>query len=152
MTTAAAMALQHFGSSATPREIKVLSRGKKYDPAAEFNDFTGTFFRDLLSAVSKLGFTWRNQAYPRTEAGAKSGLTDTRKSIDQGSPVLLDTLFYGDHVVVAVGYDNAAQKLIIMDSNIPAPGIRIISYKHFEEIWNSSSFNGRACVFTAPKR
>ncbi len=152
VTTAAAMALRHFGSTATAREIKVLSRGKEYDPAAEFNDFTGTFFRDLLSAVSKLGFTWRNQAYPRTETGMNTGLGDIKKSIDQGNPVLMDTLFYGDHVVVAVGYDEAARNLIIMDSNIPAPGIRIINYKHIDKIWNSSSFDGRACVFTAPKQ
>ena len=151
VTTSAAMVLHRFGSSATAREVKVLSRNKKYDPAAEFNDFTGTLFRDLISAVAKLGFTWRNQAYPRTEDGAKTGLGDIKRSIDQGNPVLLDTMFFGGHVLVANGYDDAAQNLIIVDSNIQAPGIRMISYKHFEEIWNSSSFNGRACVFTAPK-
>lgn len=150
--TAASMVVQCFGGSASAREIKVLSRNNQYDPTAEFNDFTGTYFRDVITAVSTLGFTWASNLYPSTEDGSRAGIEDIKKSIDQGNPVLLDSLFNGSHVVVATGYDETSQTLIIMDTKLPAPGLRIISYKHVPEIWNSVKVDGRACVFTSPKR
>jgi uncharacterized protein YvpB len=151
--TSASIVLQHFGSTTTPREIKTLSRGQKYDANKEFKDFTITFFKDLISGISTLGFTWRQQSFPNTAEGAKSGIAEIKKSIDKGSPVLIDTNLYGGHTFVVSGYDEAANNLFIIDPNISAPGIRVISYKDIEEIWNSQGvgFNGRAGVFTAPK-
>jgi uncharacterized protein YvpB len=152
--TSASMVLQHFGYPATPRELKVLSRHQKYDPAKEFKDFTITMFNDLISGISTLGFTWQELTYRNSRAGAKNGLADIRKAIDGSNPVLIDTSLYGGHTFVVIGYDEAAQNLIIMDPAIADPGIRVISYKDIEEIWNSRGvgYNGRGGVFTASKR
>lgn len=151
--TSASMVLEHFGRPTSPRELKVLSRHQIYDPAKAFNDFTMTLFPDLISGISTLGFSWQGQYYPVTHAGCQTGLTEIRKSIDKGNPVLIQTILWGGHTVVVAGYDDAAQNLIIMDPNIADPGIRVISYKDIEEIWNSrgGGFDTRGAIFTAPK-
>ena len=150
--TSASIVLQHYGQFRTPRELKVLSRRKKYDPKKVFNDFTLTMFDDLITGISTLGISWRQQNYPNTKSGAMNGLEDIRNAIDQGFPVLIDTNLYGGHTFVVSGYDNVAQNLVIIDPNLAAPGIRIISYKKIEEIWNSRGvgYNGRGAIFTSP--
>jgi hypothetical protein len=150
--TSASIVLQHFNRQTTPRELKVLSRRQKYDPNRKFNDFTGTMFNDLIVGISTLGISWKQVNWPNTKAGAKFGLAEIRKEIDKKNPVLIDTNLYGGigHTFIVNGYDETNQLLIIMDPAIPAPGIRVISYKNVEEIWNSRGvgYNGRAAIFT----
>ncbi len=151
--TSASMVLHHFGKPTSPRELKSLTRQKVYNPADEFRDFTITFFDDLIAGVSSLGFKWRIQSYTTDPKGASTGLSDIKKSIDEGNPVLIDTSLYRSHTFVVSGYDDAAEFLIVIDPNIPAPGIRLISYQIIEQIWDSRSvgFNNRAAIFTSPK-
>jgi hypothetical protein len=61
--TSAAMVMDHFGSSAVPREIKALAEGKRYDPTKDFKDFTMTLFPHLISGAAKLGFAWRMDSF-----------------------------------------------------------------------------------------
>jgi len=152
--TSASIVLQYFGQPATPRELKVLSRGKKYDPSKRFNDFTLTMFNDLIAGISTLGITWQQVNWANNKAGAKLGLAEIRQEIDKSNPVLIDTSLYGGHTFIVNGYDENEQNLIITDPNIPSPGVRVISYKDIEKIWNSRGvgYNGRGAVFTAPRR
>lgn len=152
--TSASIVLQYFGQTATPRELKVLSRGKKYDPNKRFKDFTLTMFNDLIGGISTLGISWKQMNWANNKAGAELGLAEIRQEIDKSNPVLIDTNLYGGHTFIVNGYDENARYLIIMDPNIPAPGIRVISYKDIEKIWNSRGvgYNGRGAVFTEPKR
>lgn len=151
--TSASMVLEYFGCPITPRELKVLSRKKKYDPTKEFKDFTFTMFNDLVFGMSKLGINWKINNYQNTRSGANSGLADIKASIDKGNPVLIDTSIYKGHTFVVCGYNNEAQDLIVIDPNIDAPGIRVISYKVVEQIWNSRcvGYNGRGAIFTDRK-
>ena len=109
-------------------------------------------FDDLITGISTLGISWRQQNYPNTKSRAVNGLEDIRNAIVQGSPVLIDTNLYGGHTFVVSGYDNVAQNRVIIDPNVGAPGIRIISYKKIEEIRNSRGvgYNGRGAIFTSP--
>ena len=150
--TSAAAILQRFGSRVTPREIKALTKVDVYDPKSEFTDFTITYYKDLLIALTKLGITWNEKLYANDHQGFLSGLKDIQGSIDQGNPVLLDTTLFGTHTVVASGYDEAAQRLIIFDTNIPPPGIRVVPYSDVETFWNSRNvgYDGRAAIFSQP--
>lgn len=151
--TSACIVLQHSGKAVVPRELKALTRGKKYDPTAPFEDFTFTFFPELLLGVSTLGLTWHTKAYEPTKEGVESGIKEIIQAIDAGNPVIIDTSLYGSHTFVVAGYDDTARNLIIMDPNIAAPGLRLISYDNIEAIWTShkTGFNKRATIFTAPK-
>jgi len=94
------------------------------------------------------------QDYPNTKAGATAGLADIKKAIDEGNPVLMDTnLYQGGHTFLVAGYNDAVQKLIIVDPYLASPGIRLIGYRELEGIWNSQSvgFNVRSVVYTAPQ-
>jgi hypothetical protein len=151
--TSASMVMEIYGEKKCPRSLKVLSRNQVYNPNIPFADFTATFFKDLIFGVSRIGFRWREAHYPNTTVGLNSGLLEIKRSIDKNRPVLIDTYLYGGHTFVVCGYDDSIQSLIIMDPNIPDPGIRVIKYTDLAVIWNSLGvgFNGRGALFTAPK-
>jgi hypothetical protein len=151
--TSASIIMELYGEKICARALKTLSRSQVYNPNIPFNDFTSTFFKDLNFGISRMGFRWREASYPNTLFGLNSGLLEIKHSIDKGRPVLIDTHLYGGHTFVICGYDDSIQSLIIMDPNIPDPGIRVIKYLDLAVIWNSLGvgFNGRGALFTAPK-
>jgi len=152
--TSASMVLQRTGTTISPREIKVLSSNKRLRHHQEFDDFTPTMFVDLIAGLSKIGVRWEQRTYRNHKHGFRDGLKDLKAALDGGSPALADTSLYGGHTFAVVGYDEAKRQVIAVDPAIPAPGLRVISYDDFEDIWNSRGvgFNGRGAVFTSPKR
>jgi len=148
--TSTAMVLAYFGESHSPRELKILSRGRNYDPKEPFSDFTITFFRDLVPGLRKIGYDWRDSTYLNNDSGFSSGLQDIKENLRRGNPVLVDTSLFGGHTFVVSGFDDNKAVLHITDPNIGAPGLRTISYEQFKGIWNSvdSGFSGRAALLT----
>ena len=152
--TAASMVLNWYNVKLSPHDIKTLSRGQRPKPGKRFDDFTITLFPDLVTGLANAGIQWRVQTYPNDAAGGAKGLAEIRAAIDHGNPVLVDTTLYGGHTFVITGYDTAAQQVVIMDSNIPAPGLRVMSEADVAVIWNSTGVDSpvRAAIFTSPKR
>jgi hypothetical protein len=152
--TSASMVLQKTGTAISPREIKVLSSNKRQRRNQEFDDFTQTMFVDLLAGLAKIDVHWDQRTYRNNSYGFRDGLSELKEALDSGSPVLTDTSLYGGHTFAVVGYDETKRQVIAVDPAIPAPGLRVISYDDFEDIWNSRGvgFNGRGAVFTSPKR
>jgi hypothetical protein len=146
------MILGYFGDPITAREIKALTRNKQYDPNKPFTDFTITWFPDLITGLTRRGYTWSTRVYTNSQEGFRSGLADIEEALDRGSPVMVATSLYGGHTFVVSGYADAAQTIFVVGPGINAPGIRIISFKDFTEIWNSlgGGFNHRVAIF--PKR
>lgn len=149
--TSAAMVLNFYGYSYPPREIKVWSRGKEYDPQSLFSDFSITFFSDLLSGLANHGFHWTKNLYPNDHAGFASGSMALKHELDQGRPVMVDTSLYTGHTFVIAGYDDSRSIFVAIDPFIAQPGLREISYDDFELIWNSSKVgsNIRATIFSS---
>jgi uncharacterized protein YvpB len=152
--TSASMVLRYYGSSASPREIKTLSRGLPFDPSKPFNDYTMTYFKDLIQGVGRLGYTWQLRGYANTDAGVASGLSDIRQAIDRGNPVLIDTTLYGGHTFAVTGYDESNQTLYGIDPNISSDLMRVLRYSDVAKIWNSSGAgsSSRWAVFTEGRR
>lgn len=150
----AAMILEYFGDPQPPRKLKVLSRGRSWDPDAPFDDFTITWWNDLLRGIRKLGYAWHATAYPNDEAGFRSGLADVRASLRKGNPVLVDVALYGSHTLVVVGIDDERRLAYFNDANIGSPGIRALSFDELESIWNGRSYDRdvRPALFTKPKK
>ena len=98
-----------------------------------------------------LGCAWRFGSFPLTEEGFRTGLAQVKSALDHGNPPLVDTSLYGDHTFVVCGYDEAASEILIMDPNIPTPGLRVLTDAEFERVWNSDGVNYhyRAAVFTS---
>ncbi len=153
VTTSATMVLAHEGIKTTPRELKALSDGRAYDPAQTFHYTKHTYFVQLVKGVASLGRTWRFVSFPLTEGGFKTGLARIKAALEQGNPPLVDTSLYGDHTFVICGYDEATAVVLVMDPNIPHPGLRALTYAQFRRIWNSDGVNChyRAAVFTSGK-
>ena len=148
--TSAAMVLSFYQTPHSPRELKVWSRGENYDSSQPFNDFTITYFTDLLSGLQKHGIFWNIEHFDNDDTGYTSGLAALLKRIDLHQPVIVDTSLYTGHTFVVAGYRDAGSSLLIVDPFINAPGIREITSSDFRQIWNSSvvGSNRRAAVFT----
>lgn len=153
--TAAAMVLDYYGEPKAPRLLKTLAGGKPYDPKAVFTDFTITPYRDILRAVSTLGYQWAEQTFPNTQAGFRRGVGEIEAALAAGRPVLADvTLAEGiGHTFVITGADAAKQSLVVVDPDQPAPGRRVIGYAAFEKSWNEGAYGGdfRALIVTRRK-
>jgi hypothetical protein len=151
--TSASMILEYFGDSISPREIKVLSRGKAYEPDANFSDFSITYFRDLIDGLARRGYAWREKDYPSDATGLRKGLIDIERSLDARIPVMIDTSpAEGPHTFVISGYLKRDHVYYAVDPSRAAPGLRLVEVTELASIWNSQGVgsNVRAVVF--PKR
>jgi hypothetical protein len=153
--TSAAMVLGFFGDQRSPRELKVLSRGRPYDPSAPFDDFSSTWFKDMVAGMRRIGYVWSVGNFSNDAAGFEKGLAAMELSLDRGNPVLVDTSFVKTegHTFVVVGVERKAAQLRIIDPDMPAPGVRIMTMKNFEAVWNSTAVgtNIRGAIFTKRK-
>jgi Peptidase_C39 like family len=159
--TSASIILNYFGQRVSPREIKELSMGRQYSPDQPFDDFTLTLFRDLISGLHTIGYSWKEFDYPDDPKGLRQGLAAIEHSLDAGIPVMIDsTPIRGPrfpvegHTFVVAGYSVPQQVLYAVDPNRPAPGTRVISFQELESIWNSRSvnFDKRGAVFPQRRR
>jgi hypothetical protein len=158
--TCGSIVLDYFGTQVPPRALKVMSRGRNYNPNEPFNDFTGTMFRDLCAAVGRLGYTWTRQQFANDANGFAIGLQQIKAAIDAGKPVIIDLTNAfgqdGSHVFIVCGYSDRTSTAYILDPHAQAPGIRELGYAQLALTWNSlgirgAPFNGRGMVVTAGK-
>lgn len=133
--TSASIVLDYFGDPIGPREIKTLSRKREYVPGGEFNDFTETFFPDLLAGLARRGYHWREKNYPQTNGGFDRGVTDVERSLDAGIPVIIATTLGIGHVYIVAGYWKAKGLVYVMDPGSEAPGIRAVRFSDLIWIW-----------------
>lgn len=152
--TSAAMVLAFYGDPQAPRRLKALSRGRAYDPAAPFDDFTITLFADMKRGLAGQGYVWSDAAFADTPQGYVEGLKVIEDELRQGRPVLVDITANGvGHTVVVSGFDDRARRLFMVDPARPAPGKITIGYDDFAAFWNEHAYGGqfRALMKTAPK-
>jgi hypothetical protein len=152
--TSAAMVLAFYGDPQEPRRLKAVSRGRAYDPAAPFDDFTITLFADMKRGLAGQGYVWSDAAFADTPQGYVEGLKVIEDELRQGRPVLVDITANGvGHTVVVSGFDDRARRLFMVDPARPAPGKITIGYDDFAAFWNEHAYGGqfRALMKTAPK-
>jgi len=141
--TSVSMMLSKIGFNYTPRQIKLASLNKPYyGESAPFNYYTSITFDGLKKALNTLGITnWRTAHYDSFDFN--KGLNDIKNSLRNGYPVMLCITVGGDrsgygHAVVAVGFDEKNQRLIVDDPNTQAPGISYYTYSSLEKgIWSN---------------
>jgi hypothetical protein len=151
--TSAAMILAFYGDPQPPRRLKVLASGGAYNPAAAFNDFSITYYRDLIRGLQTLGYSWMERSYPETEAGFTEGIGLIESEIRNGRPVMIDISAPDGHTIVVSGFDTNARQVFVVDPNRPAPGSRWMSYGELQSLWNEHGMGGnfRSLVTTRPK-
>jgi hypothetical protein len=133
--------------------------GRQYSPEAPFNDFTITYFHDLISGLHRIGYSWKEVHYPDNPNGLRRGIEQIEHSLDAGIPVMIDTTPVGrhtfpvvGHTYVVAGYSVLQQTLYVVDPNRRAPGKRVVSFQELEGIWNSLSVNFDERSAVIPKR
>jgi hypothetical protein len=148
------MVLAYYGDPRTPRELKVLSRRKSYDPRRPFDDFTFTWWRDLIRGLERLRYSWIEYTYPNDDGGFRAGLREIQTRLRSDEPVLVDIALYGSHTLVVVGYDEARRLVFLRDPNLPPPGYRVLTFAELESVWNGRSYglDARPALFTRPAK
>lgn len=149
--TCAAMVLAYYSKSIPAREIKVWSRGEEYSPKDLFNDFTQTFFDQLISGLKKHDIIWQKKIFSNDEGGFLLGVKELKNQIDQGRPVIIDTsLSKNGHTLIISGYKQNATVFVATDPNLEKPGIREFSLADLKKVWSSklTGTNDRGAILT----
>ena len=82
--------------------------------------------------------------------GFLDGVRQIHRSLSAGHPVLVDTDVPPiGHTVVVNGVDFRRQLVLVVDPNLPAPGVRRLSFDEFERLWRSSIAEVRGAILTS---
>lgn len=150
--TSAAIIMRYYGDEQTPRKLKKMSRGAVYVASEPFDDFSITFYRDIVKAAADLGYSWHEKAFADDPLGFQKGLETIKRELEHGRPLMIDVSAPEGHTVVVSGFDEALRCIFVVDPNIAAPGRYSISYDRLQSIWNEHAFkrNFRSLVITSP--
>ncbi len=144
--TSASIVLLRYGMKIPPQKVKQLANSVATDKS-----FTGTYFKDVVAGLKTAGLTWKNQHFKTDAEGFSEGIAVIEQSLRRGCPVIIDTFVPPNgHTVVVNGIDPNRKLVSLVDPNIPAPGLRRLSYAEFDQLWRSVIEDVRGCILTAP--
>ena len=143
--TSAAIVLTYYGHPQEPRTLKLWSLGMEPNQQTPFIYFSITPFVNFVQGLQRHGIYWTQHSFAMTDDGYQTGLKQIEAEIDQGRPVLVDTSIGGGHTMVAIGYSQ--DKIILIDPNMEAPGVRHMPLAKFFAVWNSHG-SARSAIFT----
>ena len=149
--TCAAMVLAYYSKPISAREIKMWSKGQVYRSKDLFDDFTQTFFDQLISGLKTHDIIWQKKIFSNDDDGFLSGVKELKNQIDQDRPVIIDTsLSKNGHTLIISGYKQNATVFVATDPNIEKPGVREFSLVDLKRIWNSklTGANDRGAILT----
>lgn len=152
--TSASMIMAFYGDRHSPRKLKTMSRGIEYSLSKRFDDFTITYYRDIIRAARALGYEWHEQIFEDNDLGFRRGLAVVKDEIVRRHPVMIDLSMPEGHTIVITGFDERTQAINVVDPNASAPGRYSISYDDLQSMWNEHAFNGnfRSLVTTSPRK
>ena len=81
--TAAAMVLRYYGDEETPEHLKAL--------AGSSDQFAGTWYKDMVSGLKRIGYIWRIRSYSTDRPGFRAGLSFIKHELSQCRPPLVST-------------------------------------------------------------
>ena len=150
--TSAAIIMSFYGDLQTPRKLKNLSRGKEHNASEPFDDFSITFYRDIVKAAAVLGYNWHERSFSDDSIGFERGLASIKQEIEHGRPLMINVSAPDGHTIVVTGFDETTQSIFVVDPDVPAPGRYAITYARLQSIWNEHAFgrNFRSLVITPP--
>jgi len=129
--TAASMVFRLYGQDITPREVKLWSMGRSYNPKVKFHNYTVTKLQDIVPVAIKLGHReWRVQTYGADERSLNAGFQRLKAQLDNGNPSVVEVQH--SHVVLLIGYSNK-RSLVVLDD--PKQGLRVMTYADFLQYW-----------------
>lgn len=150
--TSASMIMRYYGDEQPPRKLKKMSRGIAYVASEPFDDFSITFYRDIVKAATDIGYSWHEKAFNDDALGFQKGLETIKRELEHGRPLMIDVSAPEGHTVVVSGFDETLQSIFVVDPDVDAPGRYIISYDRLQSIWNEHAFKRhfRSLVITSP--
>jgi hypothetical protein len=140
------MILGYYGEDRDPQYLKSIA-------SPPGSTFPGTYFKDMVAGMRKLGYRWEEECFSNDGPGFREGIRKVKRSVVDRRPVMVDIWSPPiGHTVVVVGVDERAKKLTFLDPNANAPGLWTASEETFKSVWHSNVANYRCAVFTRPKK
>ena len=144
--TSASMILAYYRDDWDPKYLKSIATPPD-------STFPGTYGRDMVSGMRKLGYRWEEGCFSTGSFGFQRGLPELKRSVFDRRPVMVG--LYDPpvgHYVVLVGFDDAKRELTFMDPGQPYPGLRTMSEEEFRSVWRENIVNYRCAIFTRPRK
>ena len=144
--TAASMVLEYYGENRDPKYLKSIA-------TPPGSTFPGTYMKDMVAGVRKLGYRWEQECFSTDGAGFLQGLPKLKRSVLDRRPVMVGV--YDPpigHVVVLVGVDDAKKELTFLDSNKPYPGLWTVTEDRFRTMWRENIVNSRCAIISRPRK
>ena len=142
--TCTSMVLEHYGNTTPPREILQNASGVSYDPKQCTTDFYRDWWYDgVATALKNKGYQWHFSSLRKDHTQFQKDLQPLKDSLDKGTPAIVSVSIppvdqYAKwHGVVVQGYDETKQAIYITDPTIARPGLRVLSYTNFQQIWHT---------------
>jgi hypothetical protein len=160
IATCCSMVLKSFGDKTNPREVYCLASREQYNPLGNQYQWEDYWYTEVTNGLATIGYSWifNKNKYRNTQFDFESGLQEIKKNLDNGWPVIASVTWDETRqdkfrAVLINGYDENARVVYITDPSIAAPGLRIISYNNFQNIWHTfDGSNLRYIMFTSFKR
>lgn len=138
-STTVTMAARFQGAKVTQYEIKRACPGGPIG--------TGTDWAELLAAVGKQQLNWKLTTFAHDADGFEQALSLLKKEIDEGRPLVIDFTVKSSrggsagHTLLATGYLDGGETVILRDPAHVSPGIRLMSKADLEQHWHSRGYS-----------
>ncbi|MEM6689444.1 MAG: transglutaminase domain-containing protein [Planctomycetota bacterium] len=146
----ASMILRHFGVEVDQRRIKSISNQMRQRDGTGNANYQGTYFVDLVNGLKEENIAdWRRSPFPTDRKGFQEGIMAIYDNLSRGFPVMVDLhIPPGGHTVVVNGVDLKRKLVLLVDPNIPSPGIRRVTFAKFETLWQSITVDRRGMILS----
>jgi peptidase C39-like protein len=142
--TSSAMILRYFGEAHDPVKLKALAEEQK--PPAQRNT-TFTYWVDMRQALQRIGKSWSIREYVKADAGFEQGLSDIKRSLRAGNPVMIDVHLGAGHTFVVMGYNDRDKVAYVRDPNLPPSESRVLAYDELLRSWHNHKFADSRSAF-----
>jgi hypothetical protein len=110
------------------------------------DDFNGTSLKDIQDGMKKMGYTWDRWYWPDDSAGFRNALNAIEQSLDNRNPVIIGEVIQYTarrgrvklihQALLAFGYDEQSDELLVMDPRMQFPGKRHIPFRELKKNWD----------------
>jgi hypothetical protein len=142
ISSCCAVVLYKYGEKINPRQLYCMASGEIYNPNKQQYSSYDWWYDGIASSLVKKQYNWTfENNWNGSSYDFERGFKRIKTSLEKGCPVIISVTLSPSplvekwNAVLINGYDEKNKIVYLIDPNIAAPCVRIISYKNFDHIW-----------------
>lgn len=104
-----------------------------------------TWHDEMVSVADTFGRQWQRESFAYTDEGYEVAKATLLEELRSGRAVVIDYLrtktLKSAHTVVVCGYDRETGRYLVLNPNLPFPGLQVLSEKFLKATWRSSDID-----------